>query len=123
MAKQLTLLITSVLASTYMANAQNRTVSGTVVDRKGKPIPQVSIKLKNRSGGTTTDDQGRFSIAVFPKSTIVLSSVGFLNKDQDVDGQTTLNITMGSGNTELTEVVVIGYGSASQKMSPAPLQV
>jgi Outer membrane receptor for ferrienterochelin and colicins len=115
MAKKLTLLISSVLACTYMANAQNRTVSGTVVDSQGKPIPQVSIKLKNHSGGTITDDQGRFSISVFPKSTIVLSSVGFLNKEQDVDGQTTLNITMDSGNTELTEVVVIGYGTASRK--------
>lgn len=44
-----------------------------------------------------------------------MSSVGFLNKEQDVDGQTTLNITMDSGNTELTEVVVIGYGTASRK--------
>ncbi|WP_294183441.1 carboxypeptidase-like regulatory domain-containing protein [uncultured Sphingobacterium sp.] len=96
MAKQLTLLITSVLACTYMANAQNRTVSGTVVDSQGKPIPQVSVKLKNRSGGTTTDDEGRFTIAVFPKSTLVLSSVGFLNKKQDVDGQTTLNIIIDS---------------------------
>ena len=115
MAKKLTLLISSVIACTYMANAQNRTVSGTVVDSQGKPIPQVSIKLKNRSGGTTTDDQGKFTLPVYPKSTIVLSSVGFLNKEQDVDGQTTLNITMESGSTELTEVVVIGYGTASRK--------
>src|SRR5690606_16049668 len=89
--------------------------SGTVVDGEGKPIPHVSIKLKNRSGGTTTDDQGRFSIAVHPKSTIVLSSVGFLNKELEVDGQTTLHIAMDAGNTELTEVVVIGYGTASRK--------
>ncbi|WP_312191181.1 SusC/RagA family TonB-linked outer membrane protein [Sphingobacterium sp.] len=115
MAKKLTLLISSVLACTYMANAQNRTVTGTVKDSQGKPIPQVSIKLKNQLGGTTTDAQGRFSLAVNPNMVIVLSSVGFQNKEQVVNDQTTLNITLESGNTELTEVVVIGYGTVSRK--------
>ncbi|MEJ5054412.1 SusC/RagA family TonB-linked outer membrane protein [Sphingobacterium sp. MYb382] len=115
MAKKLTLLISSVLALSFAAHAQNRTVSGTVVDSQGKPIPYVTIKLKNRSEGTTTNDKGQFTIPVYPKSTLVLSSVGFRNKEQEIGDQAALNITLETGSTDLTEVVVIGYGTASRK--------
>jgi len=98
-----------------MAHAQNVTVTGTVKDKGGAPIPNVSIKLKNRTGGTTTDANGTFSLSVTPNSVLVFTSIGYLDKEQVISNSANVSITLEEGNTELSEVVVIGYGTASRK--------
>lgn len=115
MSKKLTLLFFCVCMHFMMAHAQNVTVTGTVKDKGGAPIPNVSIKLKNRTGGTTTDANGTFSLSVTPNSVLVFTSIGYLDKEQVISNSANVSITLEEGNTELSEVVVIGYGTASRK--------
>lgn len=64
--------------------SQNRPVTGTVIDESGAPVPGVSIILKGTSTGTSSDDAGKFTISAPSKGILVLSNVGFDNKEVPV---------------------------------------
>jgi len=115
MSRKLTLLIFCLLVRFMSVQAQQVTVTGTVKDKGGAPIPNVSIKIKNGTGGTTTDVNGRFSLAAPAQSILVFSSIGYLDQEQPIGNRAVLYVTLAGGNTELSEVVVIGYGTASRK--------
>jgi TonB-linked SusC/RagA family outer membrane protein len=88
------------------------TVSGTVKDEKGGPLPGVSIVLKGTQRGTTTDTDGKFTLNV-PDQTAVLvfSFVGYLSQELTLGNQTTLNLSMKPDESALDELVVVGYGT------------
>ena len=91
--------------------AQGINVSGTVVDDAGDPLIGASVMLKGQGNvGTVTDIDGNFQLNVpSEKSVLVFSYVGTGDKEVTVGKQRTLRVTL-SENTELTEVVVVGYG-------------
>ena len=90
------------------------TITGKVVDSSQNGLPNVTVKIKNQSGGTTTDASGNYSIAV-PNSSAVLvfNYVGMLPQEITVGNQSTIDVTLlANTNSTLNEVVVIGYGTA-----------
>ena len=91
--------------------AQGIQVSGTVVDDAGDPLIGASVVLKGQGNvGTVTDIDGNFQLVVpSEKSVLVFSYVGTAEKEVTVGKQRKLRVTL-SENTELTEVVVVGYG-------------
>ncbi|MEO6729321.1 MAG: SusC/RagA family TonB-linked outer membrane protein [Candidatus Dojkabacteria bacterium] len=99
------------LATSIVANAQERTVSGTVTAKDdGSPLPGVSIEVKGTKIGTQTSADGRYSIKVPSASTqLVVSYIGFVSKTVSISGST-LNVILESDNKQLSEVVVTGYG-------------
>lgn len=91
---------------------QDFSISGKVVDSNNQPLPGASIVEKGTSNGVTTDFDGNYSIEVSNSSvTLVVSYIGFENKEVAVDGQNTINVTLSNETSELDEVVVIGYGT------------
>ena len=91
-------------------------VAGTVKDNKGNPLSGVSVKVKNTSLGTTTDDRGEYKINVPSKeSVLVFSSVGFLEHSQTVGEGQLKNVTLADKPNDLNEIVVIGYGQTQKK--------
>ena len=91
--------------------AQNITVTGTVVDpAENEPLIGATIRAKGTSAGVATDIDGNYSISVPPKSTLIISSIGYETKEIAVDGRTHIDIQMTSTSAMLDEVVVIGYG-------------
>lgn len=95
-------------ASTY---AQTVTVSGTVQDDLGAPLPGVSIIEEGTNNGVASDFDGNFTIQAKQGSNLLFSYIGFLNRTIAVSGSTsTLNITMQPDVATLDEVVVVGYG-------------
>ena len=59
--------------------AQERTVSGKVIDPDGKPVPGVSVRIKNSTVSTLTNSEGVFSIkAPSPESVITFSHISFV---------------------------------------------
>lgn len=88
-------------------------VSGTVTNTAGEPLPGVSITVKGTTNGTTTDENGKFSInAPSENSILVVSFVGYTTKEVTVGTTTSLSIQLtASGATDLADVVVIGYGT------------
>jgi TonB-linked SusC/RagA family outer membrane protein len=90
-------------------------VSGTVVNDKNEPLSGVSIVLKGSSSGTSTDVNGKFALEVEEGANVVLifSYTGFQVQEYPLNRDNTENllIRLVSSNKELTDVVVIGYGS------------
>lgn len=93
------------------AYAQQVTVSGVVTDSKKLPIPAASVLLKGTQQGTTTDLNGKFTIKASVGQTLTFKSVGFTDKDVTVGTSRTINVTLDETNSQLNEVVVIGYGT------------
>jgi len=96
--------------------AQSRTVTGTIRDNNGTPIPNASIVIKGTDNGTVSLTDGSFSIAVPDATTVlVFSAVGMNAKEVPVGTETSLDVSLEAGNSDLSEVVVVGYGTKLRK--------
>lgn len=105
------LLIICCLCTYMLAFAQQRTVTGTVVDDLGQPLIGVSILEKGTTNGVITDMDGNFSLKLTSENpTLVFSYIGYKTQEVPVGGKTTLNVTMSEDAEQLDEVVVVGYG-------------
>lgn len=103
---------TAYAAPVEAQQADNVTISGTVVDESGYPIPGVGVLVKDSTIGTTTDLDGLFSLKVPADAVVEFVSVGFDTVEITVNGRADLGtITMKTSNTLLEELVVVGYGS------------
>jgi TonB-linked SusC/RagA family outer membrane protein len=86
-------------------------ITGKVLDEKGQPLVGASIRVKGSTTGTTTDDNGSFTLEVPDNTTLVISYLGYENKVVTVSGTTPVNITLTQAKSSLNEVVVVGYGT------------
>ncbi|HAJ82666.1 MAG TPA: SusC/RagA family TonB-linked outer membrane protein, partial [Zunongwangia profunda] len=88
--------------------AQDKEISGTVVDEDQIPLPGVNVRVKNSNIGTVTDFDGNFSLSIPDTDgmVIVFSSIGFTTKEVTVGNRTSLNISMEVDTESLNEVVV-----------------
>lgn len=91
------------------------TVTGTITDDLGSPLPGASIVEKGTTNGTQSDFDGNYSINVESGATLVISYVGFKTKEVAVSGQSTINATLEEDASALDEVVVTGYGTQSKR--------
>lgn len=88
-----------------------RKLKGTVTDGTGSPLPGVSIRVKDSGTGTVTDALGHYTIAASRGATLLFSSVGYMSQEIQVGSQTTLDVKLSEDNADLSEVVVVGYGT------------
>ncbi|WP_255157998.1 carboxypeptidase-like regulatory domain-containing protein [Siphonobacter sp. BAB-5385] len=94
----------------------DRTITGTVTDKDNKEgLPGVSIQVKGTSIGTTTDAQGKFKLTIPEQGILVFSFVGYTTVEQPIGTQTSFSIELASNSKELTEVLVVGYGTQTKK--------
>ncbi|WP_318344527.1 SusC/RagA family TonB-linked outer membrane protein [Flagellimonas baculiformis] len=99
----------AVLLSVQGAMAQ--TITGTVSDESGVPLPGVNIVEKGTSNGVSSDFDGNYSITVSDgNATLVFSSLGMRTAEIGVAGRTTVNLTMEEDAEQLGEVVVTALG-------------
>jgi TonB-linked SusC/RagA family outer membrane protein len=90
-------------------------VKGKVTDEKGEGLPGVTVLVKGKSVGTTTDLNGSFSIDVPNASDILtFSFVGYTTKEVQVGNQSTINVQLDVDAKALEELVVVGYGSVKK---------
>jgi TonB-dependent starch-binding outer membrane protein SusC len=113
--KQILLLLGCMCVLSMSALAQDKTVTGKVTSDDGTPLAGVSIVVKGTSKGTNTDAAGTFKIAVDPKNTVTFSFVGFESQSLLVGNRTTFSISLVSDASQLSEVVVTGYGGVMNK--------
>jgi TonB-linked SusC/RagA family outer membrane protein len=98
------------------AFAQNTQIKGTVTDETNTPLPGVTVKVKGKSTGVTTNADGLYTINISgPADVLVFSSVGSIAKEETVGNKKTINITLISDQKQLNDVVVIGYGTSSKR--------
>ncbi|NEU09091.1 TonB-dependent receptor [Flavihumibacter sp. R14] len=111
MQKITTLLIVFLLTGWTLAMAQNITVKGTIKDQKGGTLPGVSVKVKDTSTGVLAGANGDYSISVPANATLVFTYLGFTAQEVAVNNRNVIDITLAEENRQLSEVVVVGYGT------------
>jgi len=86
-------------------------VTGLVTDKSGAPLQGVTVSLKGSRVAVQTDSQGKFSIDAPENGTLSFSIVGYNPTEVAINGRASLNIKLSILNTQLNDVVVVGYQS------------
>ncbi len=103
------LALLSVLSMTTYA--QNKSISGTIVDSNGEAIIGASVLVKGTTNGTITDVDGKFNLSGVPNGgTLVISYVGYITQSLPVAGKNSFKVILKEDTKTLDEVVVVGYG-------------
>jgi iron complex outermembrane receptor protein len=108
----------TLLCVSQLVMAQDRVVTGKVTDSKdGTPVVGATVQAKGARTGTSTKNDGTFSISVAPSvSTLVISSIGFTTQEVSIVGVSNVDVSfVASSGQNLNEVVVTGYGTARRK--------
>lgn len=111
-----TILAEKININALVGRNADRTVKGKVTDKeKGEGLPGVNVVVKGTSTGTTTDGTGSYTLSV-PESgaVLVFSFVGYVSQEMAVGNRSVLDIAIESDTKALSEVVVIGYGTAKK---------
>ncbi|MEM9390380.1 MAG: SusC/RagA family TonB-linked outer membrane protein, partial [Bacteroidota bacterium] len=109
------LLVSLSLIFSYGLMAQT-VIKGKVIDDTGEELPGVNVVEKGTSNGTVTDIFGDYSLEVNdPSATLVFSFVGFVSEEVVVGSQSVINVELVADIVSLQEVVVIGYGTTTEK--------
>ena len=104
-------VILAILLMGFTAFAQNRPLSGKVVDQNGEPVVGASIMVVGNSTlGTVTDVDGNFAFNVPAQASVTVSCIGYTSQTVAVAGRPVINFTLEEDTEFLEETVVIGYG-------------
>ena len=103
----LTLLLAFVVQISF---AQQQTITGTVTDEDGLPIPGVNIVIKDTSTGVQTDFDGNYTISAVQGDVLVFSFIGLKTADYVVGNNNVLDVVMTADSAQLDEVVVTAIG-------------
>ncbi|RBP32182.1 TonB-linked SusC/RagA family outer membrane protein [Oceanihabitans sediminis] len=109
----LTLLLAFVVQMTF---AQEKTISGTVSDENGMPLPTATVIIQGTSTGTSTDFDGNYSLNAKSGDVLIFSYVGYANQSVTVGSSNKIDISLLPDNT-LDEVVVTALGIKREKKS------
>ena len=106
-----------------LANMPNRKISGVVVDSSdGSPLPGVSVQIKGTAVGTSTNSEGKYTIAVPGESSVlVFSFIGYVPKEMKVGKIDSMTVKMQADVAMLDEVVVTAYSTIKKKNSTAAI--
>tara|TARA_R110001606_G_scaffold168248_1_gene312650 strand:+ start:4599 stop:7937 length:3339 start_codon:yes stop_codon:yes gene_type:complete len=97
---------------TSKIDKQDFTVTGTVQDQSGQPLPGANILEKGTTNGTQTDFDGNFEITISNADAILsVSYIGFSSKEIAVNGQNSITVSLEESAAALDEIVVVGYGT------------
>lgn len=98
-------------------SAQNISVSGKIISADDNtPIPGVTILIEGTSDGTTSDNNGIYSLSVPSNGVLVFSFIGMQTQKIPVGGKKLIDVTMFDQDVPLGEVVVVGFSSKSEKL-------
>src|SRR6476619_6293066 len=108
------LLVLAFISTTVFAQTA---ITGTVLSENGTPLNKATVSLKGTKATTTTDENGRFTISTNnTKHILIVSFVGYETANIGLQpNQTDISITLKVLAEQLSDVVVIGYGTAKKK--------
>lgn len=91
---------------------QDIKITGKVTAETGEALAGVSVTLKGTTIGTTTDNNGVYTLTVPEKGTLVFSSIGYTTQEITLVGEAEINVRLAASNKIMDQVVVVGYGTA-----------
>jgi len=103
-------LLLSILAC-LSGMAQERVIKGTITDKDGKPVEGVSVVVKGTTRSTITDAKGAYGIPAAPDETLEFTHISYATKEVKVGEHPTIDIKLAKGDSQMDDVIVIGYGS------------
>lgn len=110
------MMILALACSSIIAQAQERSVSGTVTDNdSNETLPGVTVLVKGTTRGTITDMDGAYKIGVADGEVLVFSFVGYEAREITVGNETVVNVGLRLSIEQLAEIVVIGYGEQEKE--------
>lgn len=99
-----------------MLDAQQKAISGKVVDQDGLSLPGVTVLVKGTSNGTVTNADGEYTLTNIPDDAIIqFSFIGMLTKEIAVENSSTINVTMSADEIGIDEVVVTALGISREE--------
>ena len=104
------------LLMTFQLGFAQKTVSGTVTDTSGVPLPGATVVVQGTNNGVTTNFDGDYSISASEGDVLVVSFVGFESASATVGAASTYDFSLSEGNA-LEEVVVTALGISREKKS------
>lgn len=110
-------IVVVLMLLTSMAWSQTRTVSGKVTSADdGTASPGVNVVFKGTTNGTTTDADGKYTLVVPEGSTtLTFSFIGMATQQVEIGDRTIVDVQMASDVKQLSEIVVVGYGTQERK--------
>ncbi|OUJ74833.1 SusC/RagA family TonB-linked outer membrane protein [Hymenobacter crusticola] len=110
------LLVWLVLLTLSTSAYAQQLVKGTVTDDKNAPLPGATVRLKDSNKAVAAGGDGAYSIAVnTPADVLVFSAIGTVAKEVTVGNQTVINVALAGDAKQLSDVVVIGYGTSTRQ--------
>ena len=115
-AKLVVLLFFSLVTTSTFAQTGNKKISGKIVNQTSEPLVGAIVRIKGNTKGVITNTQGQFSIQTpNDKSTLQISMIGYKDLEVNLNGKTEIAITMLESSSNLSEVVVVGYGTQKKE--------
>lgn len=116
---------TAARAAAPSSQVPSNTIKGKVTSAEdGSPLPGVNVVIKGTTIGTVTDVTGNYTIEnAGPTSTLTYSFIGLQSKDVPTDGKRTLDVEMNTDVSQLSEVVVTGYGYSEKSESTSTVDL
>lgn len=111
------------LTTVDVNNSVQSTITGTVTDDSGAPLPGANVIVQGTTNGTQTDFDGNYTIEAASDATLIFSYLGFQTKRVAVDGQSTINTSMAEDAAALDEVIVTGYATESKRETTAAVSI
>lgn len=94
----------------------DKPVKGRITDEKGQPLVGVNIVVKGTSSGTVSDADGKYELnSVSENQALVFSFIGYIQQEVTVKNQSAIDIQLVPNAEQLSEVVVVGYGTVQKK--------
>lgn len=111
--------LVSVLMISHPGYSQEKKISGTVISADDNlPVPGVSVKIKNKAIGVTTDVNGNYSITASAGDVLVFTSIGLKTQEIRIGNSNVIDVSLATDVTSLSEVVVnVGYGVQKKKLT------
>ncbi len=115
--KKFLLLCSAVVFALSSAWAQERTVSGRVTSTEDRSsLPGVNVVIKGTTTGTVTDADGNYRLNVpAGGGSLVFSFIGLQTEEVPIGDRTTVDVSLALDVTQLSEVVVVGYGTQDRR--------
>ena len=114
--KKILLLPLSIMLFAFSGWAQQKSVSGTILDENGGPLPGATVLVEGTDRGVSSDFDGNYSIEVSEGEVLVITFIGYADQSITVGSSDVYNVSLAIDN-QLEEVVVTSYGQLREKKS------
>lgn len=115
MNKKIAAILALLFLSATVAFSQNIQVKGTVIDANGDPVPFASIQLKGTKTGTSTDENGNYTLSAPKNGTLIFSSIGYQTNEVHINSKLIVDCVLNQDTDYLDDVVVVAYGVAKKE--------